>query len=118
LEHINWIGTIITFFSAFGGVAVGYGIIKSQVSTNEKNIEKIWSRYAKIMGENGSDPIFVRNRDCDKRVNAMQSTLLSVSEKVVDQGKSLMGLQNFARHWMQREGMTILEINRIINGES
>lgn len=116
MEHINWIGTAVTFIAAFGGVAVGYGIIKTQVSSNKEDIGALWQKYSTIMGEGGKDPLFVRERDCDKRVGAMQSSIMAIGDKVIEQGKSLRGIQNFARHWMQREGMTIVEINKIING--
>lgn len=116
MESINWVGTAITFIAAFGGVAVGYGIIKTQVSSNKEDIKTLWQRYGTIMGENGKEPLFVRDRDCTRRVDAMGNSIASIVEKVVEQGKSIKGIQNFARHWMQREGMTIVEINRIING--
>jgi len=118
LQSIDWVGTAVTFLAAFGGVAVGYGIIKARVDSNKEDIGVLWQKYSTIMGEGGKDPIFVRERDCDKRVGVMQSSIMAIGDKVIEQGRSLKGLQNFARHWMQREGMTIVEINRIINGGS
>lgn len=101
------------------GVGIGIGIFKSTVNQFKADLERIKQRQARIRGEdNGGIPIFMTRETCDeirdKCAAAASNRMISVSANIDRHTVSIKSLENFARWWMQKQGLNIKEINDVL----
>lgn len=119
--------TIISASAGLFGVGVGVGMfrgtikqIHSTIKQIQKDMEIVQYKQRRLRGEdNGSIPLYItRNgcftlrEGCEKKYNEL---LKSVNTDLQEHKKAIKSLENFARWSMQREGLKIEEINKILN---
>jgi hypothetical protein len=108
-DDVVILNAVISAGLGFLGVGVGVGVFKTTISNAVKDIELLKRRQAHIRGEdNGGIPKYVLGTSCaEHRGNCIN--VLTKQDKAID------ALDNFARWWMQKEGLHIEDINKILN---
>lgn len=108
------------------GIGVGIGMFKGtlvqfkkDIAEIKKDIEIVRKRQAKLRGEdNGNTPVYMVRNDCIevRRLcgQAGQDQVSSITRNIDAHTKNIKSLENFARWWMQKEGLAIHEINEIL----
>jgi len=114
------IPSIISAGAGLVGVGVGIGLFKGTVKQIQKDIAIIQTKQRKLRGEdNGSIPIYMSRAGCilsrDDCLTAAALKLHVVNNDIKEHAKSINALSNFARWWMQKEGLKIEEINTILD---
>ncbi|MBU4317052.1 MAG: hypothetical protein KKF30_07240 [Proteobacteria bacterium] len=101
------------------GLGIGIGMFRSMVTQVKKDLESIKMRQARLRGEDvGGLPLYMLRSACD--AVRMQCTanaerrIDEVFDDLIQHANSIKALDNFARWWMQKEGMKIEDINRIL----
>lgn len=110
---------VMTASAGLIGVGIGIGMFKSSVQQVRNDLKALQRKQARLRGEdNGNVPLFMSRSYCER---LRQDCLLSSSEKmqacsehIGRHSKSIKSLENFARWWMQKEGLKIEEINKIL----
>lgn len=101
------------------GVGIGIGLFKSSITQIRKDVDKIVHRQARLRGEdNGGVPIYMTTQGCNTLRSQCEG---SVSGKIQDlqkdlckHTKSIRAFDNFARWWMQKEGVRLEDVNKIL----
>jgi hypothetical protein len=112
---------LLTFFIGIIGIAVGYGILKQQAKTSGEDIKKIKECLSVIDGshpESKGVSIFIKRNECMEKEEETGRQIGEVRLRLDAQHRALKGLQNFARHQLEREKLPLIEINKILNGDS
>ena len=104
------------------GIGMGIGIFKSTINQFKARLEKVELRQSKIRGEdNGGIPIFMTRSTCNeeraKCAAAGESRMSGVSSNMDKHTVSIQSLENFARWWMQKQGLNISEINEVLRNK-
>ena len=107
----NLIGAAITLGVGLLGVGVGWGALKAQAAGNAKRIVKIETEIDHMTGRNpGGQPQWVRRDECAARHS-------EITDQLREQARAIKSLQRFAQWKMAKDGATLPEINRTLNGE-
>lgn len=124
MEVVN----IVTFVQAgiaagsgLVGVGIGIGLFKTTIKRLSDDIESIKDRQSILRGEkDGISPIYMSRIDCVEKRSACGKTNKDsydeICEDISEHTKAIRSLNNFARWWMQKEGLKIEDINRILDG--
>lgn len=115
----NFINYAISAIAGAFGVGVTWGTMMIKFRQQESRITKVEDRQARLRGEmNGGTPVYMPQTTCaDLRVHChgdSERTALELAQEVVDHSRSIRALENFARWWMQKEGLNITQINDIL----
>ena len=119
MTHAQIIQIFVSGGAGLLGVGIGIGMFKSTIKQVKDDVQVIRRRQARLRGEdNGGIPIFVTRDVCRDRRDDCSSTsngkMQSVCDDLIKHTKSIKALDNFARWWMQKEGLAISEINKIL----
>lgn len=114
---------IISFGAGLFGVGIGIGMFKSVVTQVKLDLVKIKKRQARLRGEdNGGLPVFRTRLNCDIMREqcgvAANGKMQLVVDDLLVHTRSIRALDNFARWWMQKEGLKIEDINKILGDNS
>jgi hypothetical protein len=112
------INLVLTFVIGMLGVAVGYGALKNEVKNNKEDIDELKTWRMAVEGNPGNNSAYIRRNECADRHKAIEGQMKDIKNQCEKQAKATAGLQNFAR-WMltKKEGLTLVEVDKIINGE-
>jgi len=121
--HVEKLQIMISFGAGLFGVGVGIGMFKSIVNQVKLDLANIKKRQARLRGEdNGALPVFRTRLNCDiMRAQcgaASTDKMQTVVEDLIRHAKSIRALDNFARWWMQKEGLKIEDINKILGDDN
>lgn len=111
---------LMTFFIGIIGIAVGYGILKQQAKTSIDDIKKIKECLSVIDGSHPDSKgvsIFIKRNECEEKEEENVRQIGEIKLRLDGQHKALKGLQNFARHQLETEKLSLIEINKILNGD-
>ena len=111
---------LISSAAGLFGVGVGVGLFRGSVKQMQKDLERVQYKQIRLRGEdNGGIPLYVTKKSCDilrSTYNLVHSEKAqNINENLKEHTLSIKSLNNFARWWMQKEGLSIDEINRILN---
>ena len=117
--EIDLIQIGVTAVAGFFGAGVGIGMFRGTVDQLKKDVEWMKGRQARLRGEsNGGKPLYIMREDClqeRQECSAIVNGRLGmVCNDLSAHGSSIKSLENFARWWMQKEGLRIEEINQIL----
>ena len=117
--HIELIQVFISFGAGLLGVGIGIGMFKSVVTQVKLDLANIKQRQARLRGEDDNNsPVYRTRTNCDimrsQCAVASGSKMDVVANDLLAHTKSIRALDNFARWWMQKEGVKIEDINRIL----
>lgn len=119
LSHVELFQMAMSAGAGVMGVGIGIGMFRSTVKQVKEDLEKIKRRQARLRGEDdGGVPLYMLRSDCktlrhDCRMDS-ESKMEDVVQDLLGHTKSIKALDNFARWWMQKEGLKIEDINRIL----
>ena len=121
--HVGMLQVMISFGAGLLGVGIGIGMFKSVVNQVKLDLVNIKKRQARLRGEdNGALPVFRTRLNCDiMRAQcgaAATDKMQTVVEDLTRHTKSIRALDNFARWWMQKEGLQIDDINKILGDDN
>lgn len=108
ITHLQLVQMALTGGTGLVGVGIGIGLFKGAIKQVKRDIEDIKRRQSRLRGDdNGLKPLFVPKDDC-KYLRGQCAGLTD------GHTRSIKSLENFARWWMQKEGLKIEEINIIL----
>jgi len=121
--HIEILQIMISFGAGLFGVGIGIGMFKSVVTQVKLDLVSIKKRQARLRGEdNGALPVFRTRLNCDIMREqcgaASTGKMQTVVEDLIKHTKAIRALDNFARWWMQKEGLKIDDINKILGDDN
>lgn len=119
--HLQIAQVIISACAGILGVGVGLGMFRGTIKGIRADLDAIKKRQAKIRGEdNGGFPMYMTRKTCrEVRThckNDRQDKTDCLLDELNNHSDSIRGLNNFARWWMQKEGLDITQINYILKG--
>ena len=119
MTHLQWAQIFISGGTGLLGVGIGIGVFKSTVKQIRKDILGIMRKQDVLRGENdGKAPLYVPFGECldyrSRCVGIKEGKFTILTDGMKDHHSSIKALDNFARWWMQKEGLTISEINNIL----
>ena len=92
------------------GVAVGYGALRNQAKENTEKIERLAEAWGELIGNPGTEPVFIRRGECDKRSK-------NIETRIDELQRATRKLQNFARWQLaHKENLGADQIDEILNG--
>lgn len=121
MSHLQVAQIFISGGAGLLGVGIGIGMFKSTVKQIRKDISTIIKKQDVLRGTNDGkgEPLFVPMTEClTERVRCLKTKddkFGLISSEMKEHHSSIRALENFARWWMQKEGLTIGEINSILN---
>lgn len=130
MNEAQIIQTLMSAGAGLFGVGVGVGLfrglikqIQGVIKQLQKDLDRVQYKQIKLRGEdNGGLPMYVTRdtcismrKDCE-RINSNKIEVLR--EDVKTHTRTIRSLENFARWWMQKEGLNIDEVNRILNNRA
>ena len=115
MTHLQWAQIFISGGTGLLGVGIGVGILKGTVKQIRKDISGIMRKQDVLRGENdGKVPLYVPFGECldfrSRCVGIKEGKFAILTDEMKDHHSSIRALENFARWWMQKEGLTISEI--------
>ena len=121
--HVEMLQIMVSFGAGLLGVGIGIGMFKSVVNQVKLDLVNIKKRQARLRGEdNGALPVFRTRLNCDimrAQCGAVATDKMqTVVEDLTRHTKSIRALDNFARWWMQKEGLKIDDINKILGDDN
>jgi hypothetical protein len=123
MTHLQVAQVFISGGAGLLGVGIGIGMFKSTVKQIRKDIAGIMRKQDILRGEgNGKGiPLFVPFGECStsrsRCVNIKEGKFELIASEMKEHHSSIKALENFARWWMQKEGLTISEINNILGAK-
>lgn len=122
MTHMQIIQMAISGGAGLLGVGIGIGMFKSTIKQVKDDVLYLRRRQARLRGEdNGGVPVFVTRDSCIKNrddcMSVANGKMQLVCDDLLAHTKSIKSLDNFARWWMQKEGLLISEINQILSGK-
>lgn len=123
-DPLTWVTLVNASISATAGlvgVGIGLGIFRTNIKRNADEIVILRDRQARLRGEgNGSPSVFMPRGSClDIRENCAKLRLTRqdmIDNDISEHTRTIKALENFARWWMQKEGLKIEDINKILAG--
>lgn len=106
----------LTFGAGVAGVAAGWAGMRVQIRRNTKDIAGLRRDVDKITGNPAGLPVYVRRDECAARTNEIREEIGGLRREFKTQGRRLVGLQSFARHLLTKEGLSLSEVNDILDG--
>ena len=121
--HVEMLQIMVSFGAGLLGVGIGIGMFKSVVNQVKLDLVNIKKRQARLRGEdNGALPVFRTRLNCDimreQCGTASTGKMQTVVEDLIKHTKAIRALDNFARWWMQKEGLKIDDINKILGDDN
>ena len=121
MTHLQIIQVTITAAAGTLGVGVGLGIFKNDIRQIKKDLKNVKDRQARLRGEDNSGvPRYVSLSTCREMRTHCNEDRKAKTDCLLDEldthSVSIKALNNFARWWMQKEGLSIQEINDILKG--
>ena len=118
---LNFVQFGINAAAGLLGVGLGFGFYKSKFDRMVEDIVSIKAKQAKLRGEDNNNlPLYQRREDClQDRHECMieeNNRSLIITAELRDHKTSIKTLENFARWMMQKDGLSIKEINEILAG--
>jgi hypothetical protein len=119
IQHLQFFQMFITAGAGFLGIGIGIGVFKREITYIKRQLKTIQARQSRLRGDdNGGLPVFRTRLNCEalrhQCMNISDSKMSTVLEDIGEHTGSIRALDNFARWWMQKEGLTITEINNIL----
>ena len=119
MTHLQLAQVFISGGAGLVGVGIGIGIFKRDIKQIKKDISGIMRKQDVLRGENdGKVPLYVPFGECldfrSRCVGIKEGKFAILTDEMKDHHSSIKALENFARWWMQKEGLTISEINNIL----
>lgn len=113
------INALVSAGAGLFGVGVGWGIIKTRLNQISENVKRIQQRQARLRGEdNGGLPLYVTRDTCltlrDGCGRGVDEKMVAINANIAAHTSQINGLTNFARWFLQDKGLTINEINKIL----
>lgn len=97
---------------------VAYGSLRNQVETSAKEIAKLQKTLSQLVGNPGSDPVYIKRSECSERTKLIEEQIDHIKKKIDDQGRAIKSFENFARYFLtKREGLGLAEVEEILNGD-
>jgi hypothetical protein len=123
-DPLTWVTILnagISGCAGLVGVGIGLGIFRTNIKRNSDEIVVLKGRQARLRGEgNGNPSVFMPRGHCvDIREHCAKLRITrdrATDEDLAAHSKTIKALENFARWWMQKEGLHIEDINRILDG--
>jgi len=117
--EIDLIQVSLTAVAGFFGAGVGIGMFRGTVDQLKKDVQWMKDRQARLRGEtNGGKPMYIMREDCQQErtdcAAVVNGKIQLICNDLSGHGSSIKSLENFARWWMQKEGLRIEEINQIL----
>lgn len=122
VHHLQVIQILISAAAGFIGVGIGVGVFRTSINNAIKQIKEdileIKRKQAKLRGEDGTGPRYISSEACGNFrnycANMSEGRMKQICNDITEHTKSIQSLSNFARWWMQKEGLTIDQINKIL----
>ena len=113
IPHVQLLQLAMTALAGIGGVGITLGLFSGGVKSLKQEVASIKIRQSKLRGEdNGVVPIFMGRGECiTYRDNCGTRMCASLTAHQHD----IKRLDNFARWWMQKEGLSISDINKVLD---
>ncbi len=111
---------LISAGAALFGVGVGVGLFKGTIKQIQKDVLAMQNRQDKLRGaDNGNIPLYMGRDSClalrDGCGKITDSRMKIINKDLKDHTCAIKSLNNFARWWMQKSGLEIDEINKILS---
>lgn len=118
-QHLQMLQVFVTACAGFIGVGIGIGVFKREIKQIKLDIIKLTKKQERLRGEaNGDLPVFRTRLNCEalrhQCMNVSNGKMSTVMEDLIAHTVAIRALDNFARWWMQKEGLNISEINNIL----
>lgn len=119
IDHFEVVQAVISLITGIFGVGIGVGIFKRDIRQVKKDLAYVIDRQDKLRTSySGGLPLYMPRITCDEIREDCSADRAKKAEKVIDEitihTKNIRSLENFARWWMQKEGLTIEQINKIL----
>lgn len=119
MEHIAIIQALISTGAGILGVGVGIGIFKGTIKQLKSDLSDVITKQEILRtGFDGGLPLFMTRTTCERMREDCSLGRNKQTDTIVDEiaghTRVIKNLDNFARWWMQKEGLRISEINEIL----
>lgn len=119
IQHLQILQIFISACAGFLGVGIGIGVFKKEIANIKEEVSRLGRRQVRLRGEeNGELPIYRTRLNCEalrhQCMNVSNGKMELVVQDLLRHTASIKALDNFARWWMQKEGLNITEINTIL----
>ncbi|MBU4317684.1 MAG: hypothetical protein KKF30_10465 [Proteobacteria bacterium] len=120
LDHVQLINMGFTAGAGLIGIGVGIGVFRNTIKQIKEEIVSVKAKQSMLRGEDSglAAPIYMPRSWCELERTRCGLNSSVKMEKVCDDliahTESIRALDNFARWWMQKEGLKIEEINAIL----
>lgn len=108
---------MIPFMAVLVGAAIAYGALRNQVKTITKELAELQKGWSKLVGNPGGNPAYIKRSECNEKTEAISEKIGHLVKKIDSQGGNIKSFQNFARYMLTKEGLTIVEVEEILNGD-
>jgi len=122
MDELNLINMAFSAGAGLLGVGVGIGLFKSTIQHMQEELKVVQKKQQRLRGEdNAGIPVFMTKTSCESLRNQCgmltDGKFVNVSKDILKHTKAIKSFENFARWWMQENGLKIDEINRILDIE-
>jgi len=123
MTHLQLAQVFISGGAGLVGVGIGIGIFKRDIKQIKKDIDRIIKRQDILRGnDNGKErPLYVSLTECigerARCVGIKEGKFGEITVEMKEHRRSIKALENFARWWMQKEGLNIREIQSILTNQ-
>ncbi|MBU4470316.1 MAG: hypothetical protein KJ741_07665 [Proteobacteria bacterium] len=120
MDHVQLINMGFTAGAGLIGIGVGIGVFRNTIKQIKEEIVSVKAKQSMLRGEDSglAAPIYMPRSWCELERTRCGLNSSVKMEKVCDDliahTESIRALDNFARWWMQKEGLKIEEINAIL----